>query len=553
MKRKTKKYIGIGVVSIIIGAIVFFILLGGIPFQAFYIGGSTALSIDRVEIEDEGELIRIFGVATGAEELTIDWDSEDISDEIEEEGYKATKGVSGSIKLSKQTKRFIIDKQFDELFYKTSVKDIGILTWCGDNECKSKGSSSWEVMRSYRTPTLTCQCVYKYSVGANSIFTGKEILDSKVDFNIGGATGSLEPSSGKNALTLNDGKTKVEWTGDLSNYEDISAPQYSILFAESNFEKLISQNAYTQAKSEFREFEDCISKFLGTTVSNLNSCSSEYNTAIDNLLIDKTSSYTNSINAKGTEFGDNSLNVELKTASRFPTFIITLDASKVGIVELKGEPKIVSCVPSTDINSGDTISPTLRVKNTGSQDGSFFGRVSCSGGASGIISESYFESGETKDMPIQVSGINTKEGIDYSTCEITIEDRNSGRTDTCNFKLGVKYQSGIKCEPDSIRCLDDKTLRTCSEDGKQYSDKECAEKCVVLEDGTGKCGTKQQEKQQEFTCEEKCEEDYSKLDPRRAMCKKWCEIKSTVAIIIAILIGSIVALISMKVVGAFKK
>lgn len=491
--------------------LLFLFLFFGVITLLPYIGfvqqtalGFTTLSISNVEVIDDGARIRVYGVATGAENLQIDFNSDRITQYILDDGYKATQSITGTIKLTKQTKRFMLDKQTDELFKRLRAENIGIFTTCSTNACSAESPTGYVHNGArFRSSTLGCVCLYERGEGINSIFVGRSILDSKVDFNIGGATGSLEPSRGNNVLILNDGSTEIEWTGDLSNFEEITYPQYSVLFKESVYNRLISRNAWSNYKDAVNNLGQCTEVgpnffsnlnvpgaqllFSLPSVTQINSCVDTFNNELNTVLASKNLQYIASIDAASLSFSQNSMDVELKTADKFPTFIITLDASKVGIVELKGKPDIFSCAGDAKINSGDTDFLPLAVKNIGESSGSFSGSVECGDIASGTIGERFFEVGETATMSVQITGTNNEEGIKTTSCTYTITDRKSQRSDSCSSQISVEYQSGIVCDLGTSKCLDDGKLRVCSEDGKSFDDIECDNKCVVLESGEGVC------------------------------------------------------------------
>lgn len=95
----------------------------------------------------------------------------------------------------------------------------------------------------------------------------------------------------------------------------------------------------------------------------------------------------------------------------------------------------------------------------------------------GTLNEKLVDAGETVKLTASLTGINLKEGIVYSDCKIIVTDRKSQKSDSCNFKMGVEYESGLVCKPNNVYCIGDKTLRTCSKDGKSYTDKQCEEIC----------------------------------------------------------------------------
>lgn len=506
-RMKTPLKILIGLIVILSLVAVFLIYHSSITDsnKPLAVSGYSALSISNVEYDGTSK-IRVYGVANGAEQLLIDFTPAEMNQYLADDGVYVTNSVTGSITLEKQLKNFPITKNTNENYYTIAVAEVGLLVDCATNV-----PSGYTLMGSIGTSSLLKKaCAYYAGIGTNSVFTGQSIRESSIAFNIGGATGTLSPSDGTNTLTLNDGKTKVEWVGDLSNYNQISSPyQYAILFKNSAYSSLISSNSYVLSKDKANEWLSCIGAstqngntlsilmggiigyfFSQPSYSKVSSCTTTYNNGISSLLTNYIQTYRNSINAEGAVFTSNALQVDLKTADSFPTFIITLDATKVGIQSLKGTPSILNCITKQSINSGDMENPALTVKNVGTSAGSFMGSISCTGTAtvSGYITEKLFSAGETANMPVTITGQNTiADTTKSANCVVTITDRKGGGTATCSFTTDVTYQSGLICSPSSVKCVDSKTLRTCSPDGRTFSDAKCNNTCLILGDGTSQC------------------------------------------------------------------
>ena len=487
-----KEVIFIIIGTVLLLGIVATIIFLNLPEQTIY--GYTTLSITNVEVIDEGQRIRIYGVANGAEQVNIDFNPSDINPYIQDDGYSVTKSVTGSITMTDPTREFYLSKDTTKNFYRFEYLSLSIFKNCENN--KPIGTTT--VGR-----IATSTCLYYSSLGTYSPFTGHYIDHTPVNVNIGGAIGVLSPSSGTNVLTLNDGRTKIEWVGNLVNYQGLNVPyQYSALFSGSQFDKLIDTGAYNSQLIYLNAFTDCLGAQRTSQVGLINliislfksddkarSCMNDFNNKITSSLVNKKSAYVSATNIGGAEFTSNGLKVDLRTATVFPTFIITLDASKVGIIELRGEPSIVSCPSYKEISSGDTYSTSVSVKNIGSQDGSFYAQLSCVGSssASGVVSEQYVPAGQTVNLPVQVSGVNIESGTQSNTCTIKVIDRKSQNSDSCNFKLDVKYQPNIICSPDSVTCQDSETLKICSSDGTKFTTKDCEFGCIVLESGEAQC------------------------------------------------------------------
>ena len=287
----------------------------------------------------------------------------------------------------------------------------------------------------------------------------------------------------------------------MVNTQGLNTPnQFAILFRNSMFQQLIDVSAFSSQQIALNGLTDCLGAsrtsfgsiidfVIKTSNSKAQSCVNTYNNQLNSVLVDKTSTYENQVNIDGSDFTSNSLRVDLKTATVFPTFIITLDAEKVGIRELKGKPKIISCVEDREVLSGDTYNTNVEVQNIGSNAGSFIGSVSCSGdsGVTGFSSEQLVEAGETITIPVSVSGINSESGEQKNTCIVTIEDRKSGDSDSCRFDFDITFQEDIICSPGKVTCSDLETLRTCSEDGLSFEENSCQFGCTILESGESLC------------------------------------------------------------------
>jgi hypothetical protein len=486
--------------ALIISLIIFLslIVIGSIIYFGFVnvpqsVSGYTSLSISNVEIIDGGAKIRIYGVANGAEQININFNPSQLNQYLIDEGYSATKSVTGSITMNNPTREFYATKDNTKIFSNIGYYELSLLKSCDNNK---PSGINYEVYRIRSTGI----CAYENPQGVYSFFSGQTIDSTPVNFVIGSATGTLNPSSGNNVLTLNDGKTKIEWVGNLVNYQGLNTPNYALLFSNSRYEKLINKDAWSSFENLLLDFKTNADMGLFSTTKAKSEITA-FNNAFNTFMEDKTSTYLNSINIEGYSFTNNGLKVELTTPTVFPTFIITLDASSVGIIELKGKPDIVSCASDKDINSGDTYSTNVQVKNIGSSDGSFYAQLTCTGnsGASGVISEQYVKAGSTANMPLQVSGTNTVSGTQDNPCTIKVIDRKSGDSDSCSFTLGVKYQPNIICTPNSITCKDSSTLKICNSDGTDFTTEDCDLGCIVLESGQAQCKEKSNQSEQ-LTC-----------------------------------------------------
>lgn len=519
---------------IAIGILVF--VFQGFLQQATY--GFTALSVSDANIVDGGSKIRVYGVANGAEALQISFTPTNINPYIKDEGYSATKTVIGSMGMLNPTRDFYAFKDYNKNFIKVGYYELSILKQCDNN--KPAGLDS--TIPVYRVG-LTGICVYEDYVGTYSPFTGTTVDNTKVLFQIGTASGTISPSDGQNTLTLNDGKTKIEWTGNLMNYKNLESPKgtWALLYNSrtNTYTKMIDDSSW----NTYYTLTQTYGLNNGLSVFASKDRTKEYidgfNIKVNNILADRTSTYKANVPIDSFEYLSNGLRVGVTEATVFPTFIMTLDASSLGIIELKGTPDITTCVSNAEKFSGDTYSSQVTVKNIGKADGNFIGSVTCTGssGVTGTAGTNFVKMGLTGTIPVSVTGTNDVSGTQSNTCKVTVTDQKGGGSDTCTFTLGVKHQEVIKCEPNRIECVDAKTLKVCNADGSDFTLNTCQYGCGISADtgiaycksdevicGDGYCDIKGGETN--ITCEKDCK-DYVRCDERTPSWLGWEEVTET--------------------------
>ena len=457
---------------------------------------NTNHGLTNAEIEDEGQKIIVYGSLTGAQELIIT--PNDINKYIVDDGYEATGTVTGSFSLTKQEKEFVISKFASQPFRSLAYKTGGAFLNC-QNNIPSGNSYAGTIVGTGLANNKVC--LYSRSIGINADFlssTGKDLTE--VSINVGGATGILKPAE-KKSITLSDG-TIVTFVGSLNSVESITVPSADVLFDAGVFKKLIKDGAHVEHEGEEDKFTTCAGiggKDLdsGTfnalsikTSSKITSCIQDFNVKIQtNVLEDITDDYDRDVGVDSPSyFTPNSIRVHLKRPTSYPTVTIELDASKVAIRKLKGKPDIQTCVPDKEIFSGDTYISSVNVKNIGKTSGEFGGTIQCTNSVSGSITSGFVQKDSSINLPVSVSGTNANLGTTQnSKCTISLEDSNGGGTDSCQFNLGVKYQGGVVCVPDSIKCASSTNLRTCNEGGSNFVDTKCDYGCVTLESGESQC------------------------------------------------------------------
>lgn len=464
-------------IFIVIGGALILLNASGVLQNAY--GTSSFLAISNVEVSGQDEIL-IYARSGGAEELIIDFDAEDITSYIENEGLKATKDVSGRITFEKQDKKFEIQKTTDYLYLLTT-KDLGVTLYCSSSKCESEkppGYQFFSVAREDISSGFDCICIYKKNYGNIGIFSGFEQNDFLINFKIGSQSNQL--TSDRKSIDVGP-NARVTWEGNLLNNFDIDTPPYDVLFYESQNGYLISKGSESKIEDSKQDYIGCINNLYIKSESSIRACATQFNNEIMRIIEDnKNEDYENNLRNKldgSIKFSENNLILSLKEPDILPTFKIYLDADYVGIVELMGEPSIISCIPTITIDSGDKITKNLVVKNIGEQEGLFQANVLCTDNIIATSNDKFVPAGLISNIPISISGENTEEKTLKGTCSIVIKDQKSLKSDTCNFFINVEYDAGKVCEAGESICFDINTKQVCNSDGTDYSLIDCDYHC----------------------------------------------------------------------------
>ncbi|NOZ47386.1 MAG: hypothetical protein GXO79_11480 [Chlorobi bacterium] len=529
MKKQNKIVLGISLILLmLIGLGIYF----SVQQSAF--GSGSYLSISKVSVTNGGNQLLIYGTTNGAENLKIYFRESTINSLLEKQGYKINKVPSSlEISMNNPSRDFSVSKNNNQIFYKIGTFDLSTWKSCQNNmPTKAAHSLGRLGITAYVFGSRTC--AYVYPVGVFSTFTGLQTDNNYVTFKLNNKLiGTLNPSSGENVVRSSDGKTEIQWVGNLLNFQQVTKPSnYALLFSSSYFNKIIKYSSWSDYKDELQNIGinyDTLklNGFLaniGFTDSDINN----FNNKMNSILVSQKTNYENSVNAN-SEFISNGLRVYPSTPNTFPTFKIYLSADSVQLERLSGKPRIVTpCSQSTSvIKSGDYLNVKFKVENVGSQKGAFYGSVSCTGNSNIAdigIPQKTVNAGSTKTFTTQMSAINKKSGTDTNNCKIKIIDLNSQKSDSCSFNLGVKYQPNVICSPSSVKCTDVNTLKTCSSDGTKYdSVVTCDNGCETLESGVGQCKVSPKECTSDLDCSssQTCDTSINKCVSKPDVCSAW--------------------------------
>ena len=503
MKKQTKKIL---VVLAVLIAIISLILISGkikMPFVTVplssdlgnCLGGWTSFSIDKVDIVGEGQRFRIFGVAKGSECLQISLTKEQLNNYLKGD-YEATKPLYGSIKLLEYTKTFPIDPTGN--CYRNIADNIVVdgtrENFATIDNCKKWGYAN--TIYAYRPVVLyNVRCVITGCNGNEGGFqSSRSYGDFKVEFKLGDKSEIL--SRAKQSATLKNGniffgdEASIEWVGNLNNLDEIYPPQYKAKLVGSKW-YLIRDESYSLIENKISNFVTCLNlkKASGyLSDGSFDYCKSIFDNEVIPILEDKTPTYerdmSNLIFDANTD--NNALYVSLR-ASPLPAFILDVDAEWVGIVPLKGQPEITSCIIlNQDLKSGTPKTVNFRIKNDANVNAEFYGSIICDKGAVGYISN--FQIGKNEEKTMTAELIPSAPTQDVSgTCTLQITDLKSKDYDSCTFGINVDYVSGVICQAGTKKCSDDmKKLGTCKSDGSDYDYSACEKGCEYYA-GSARC------------------------------------------------------------------
>lgn len=465
--------------------VIFFIavsfLVGGFFILRHY--GVAPLSlvpftIDEVQVLDEGTQIRIFGRVGGGEELDIVFGegNQAFLNKLRAEGYDATDSVRLSAEFTEHSKEFRFATTGTTPIYRVNSAPsggyrvyFGVFRSAGDDvsDCINHGYTN-TIARTVRDVVLTSyyvDCWEDTIYGETSDFTGGETKNFEVLFTLGGVTKKLTQDS--RHINFGDGN-EISFDGTLGEINDITAPNYDVYHKESLWQ-LVDDGVADSLGSSLDQFAACAASWYYKD-DMLNNCWDVYQERLVSRLASRNNDYLDTESIAGSlSFITGTMEVELTSPSFVPTFTIDLNAESVGIVKLSGKPDIVQCIPNIVFESAGSKQATARVKNVGSQEGSFDFAIDCDNSyMDGQANSMDFSSGQTKTVYVQLSGGNPGEDTNEARCEFIVTDSNNeDNTDSCFFNFDVEYDPATgDCVAGETMCSPDgKTLFTC-EDGK---------------------------------------------------------------------------------------
>jgi len=442
-------------------------------------------SISNVDVENGGSKVLVTASTGGGQALSITFSPNVINSYIQSEGYQATKTSTLTAEyLSQQLKYNFVPDSNSRIML---VKDSGSVTTLpfinSLTTCKNKYPNS---IAAVITSAFTAHCWETYANGEIEYFIGGQQNAYTIRFNLDGQTADLTQSS--SSITLPG--AVINFGGNLLENNIVNKPDGRIFHVDTSW-YLLAPDAYSNVNTAYNTFlQTLVSDAVGgaLTQTQFDTAKAIYYEKVNNNIDPRDDLYISSnSNIQSVSFSEGVMSVNLKQPVFKPTFTILLDATKVGIIQLTGVPKINSCINSQMFEQAGSKSVSASISNIGTQEGTFDFSVTCDNPQmSGSANSLDFSAGSTKTVNFQLNGGNTGTSTNTGTCTLKVTDKSSQKSVSCSFGVSVKYYSAItECIPGTTQCSGDgKSAMTCNDDGN-WETTQCVNNCGPLSSGFG--------------------------------------------------------------------
>lgn len=499
VKKRTRNII-LGVsISIFIAIALIFIFTQDI--------GQSVLGISQdVNVLGDGDkLIILTSVGNEKDNIIVELTKSQLNDKLEGDGWSVENGARISLDLIKFSEIFPLVKNENEIFFEAKTKDTGntflILQSKGTliKECKTDRGLP-ETVDAYlieggffRINNLAC--IFPNEVGVRSQVSGAAILDFNIEVGVGGDTDSITPNN--KVARLLGGDVEVSFEGSINAPNEIKQVPFDILWRDGSFRHLIStaSQSFIGVSSTRNSIVSCTSNFGNLDSRGHERCLNTYNNDLTRALENKNDDFAplivKSINLESQTSNRGALIIEAEP-TKYPLIKIIVDGDFLGIERLSGKPDITRCVDDIDTKSGRELTDSISVKNVGSQNGFFLFSSTCNNNNIDVFgSDKNVGEGESENINVRIIGSSDRKGVtEKARCTITIEDRVSGETDSCNFDVSIEFTDVI-CQPNANLCsADSSKVLSCSSDGDETSiidSCSSSEVCGLNEDGDIGC------------------------------------------------------------------
>lgn len=327
-------------------------------------------------------------------------------------------------------------------------------------------------------------CVYSNYLRPTGSFNGAgfNVFESDITMTVNGRDSHATISNqGATSASLTDSSGQVNalvsWAGSLvTGYTYTIPSNYKAVWSPSATQwTLIDQNQYNTYNAYYsfglrQDLDRADADIHGLEASELDSILTNYNNLKQNALqeLPLTSSGGTTAHTAG-QLTSGQVILPLSQQLQIPVLTFQIRGpSYIGILQLPGQPDILSSPTTIQLASGSAGTMSVIVKNSGTATGSFAAFASCSAPVS--------FTGGTINMPTLAPGAQTTVYLPItastgssttSQCTITIQDRNNpSAQDTVVYTIQV---SGITtCTPGTLACNGNQIIQ-CAQDGSRYT------------------------------------------------------------------------------------
>lgn len=261
----------------------------------------------------------------------------------------------------------------------------------------------------------------------------------------------------------------VAWTGNLVSGEQCPlASDYKIgaVFEGGNWKTVdsVKLTTYLSFDAGF-DLEACINAY-----NNVQYCVNEYNSRAYDALVPKSFSYYEGGQYLGTAVpveGENKLVMNLPKALQYPTFLMRIKASWLGVQLRCGYPYIERIyTPYVEVTSGTESYIRGRLKNVGDQPGWFSAVVECEDPrvyVPGIMPDWNVQPGQSVEFSIPLSA--DVGSTVTTTCSVYFYDKTCPDRTSQTATISVKAKPPEVCSPIGARQCLGRAIIECTEEG----------------------------------------------------------------------------------------
>lgn len=476
MKKKNK-------IALIAGIVLVVVILGVLAKQGLFKlpFALTTLSVSDVEVKDQGSRILATITPQGSDMLEIEFNPESMNPSLKKQGYIATKSSILTANYIKSSKKFYFSNTELNPIKLVSTKDVpGITVFCRKSLCPSV--TNQEVLSAFAVGVGGCRCIYSYTNGYINSFTGFSSDGFKVEFDLDGEKKYISTNAEDMKQRIDFGSSSIEWAGSLLTINNIGTPSADVFHVGTSW-FLIDKQASAKVSLAYSEFKSCLTNYPSKAI--YEKCSTIYWNVV-NTYIDSSSNarkkYERELGVNSISFEKGIMYLDLKDPTSMPLFRVSLDAKKVRLIKIKGQPEIQNCIEDTTFERAGSKVLSATIVNTADTEGFFDFTIKCDNPLiSGYAESKNFDAKESKNVNFYMSGGNTGKSTNTGRCILNVQDREDNlgaNTRKCNFDIAVEYSPDVEVCSES-KCTEDlKFLLKC--ENKQITKIECAEKCSYI-------------------------------------------------------------------------